>query len=540
MREQSAVYDPFTITRSLDMEISFGLINEAAKDKAVFSSNGTCVRTSGEQALDRKYRAAQNWATFEKNGWILGGGNKILPTDSSEIQLGWWSEAESDESGSFGVSESGEGESNTSVLGEAVLGYMVLGDSDDSEARSIPYIAFDFGEAVTTYGWALYFDAKNNIYPTEVRITAYGSDGATVLYTSHEFNTETALFVSAVVEEYYSVKIEFLAMNEPYRRVRLTEIDFGLTQRFDKDTLVKATLVEGADIASRALPSRQLTFVFDNSMKIYNMLKPDLLYSYFSSGSVIFAKIVVNGEDVDMGQFYFTSASTKSNALTAEITANDIIAQLDKMTFTVSDNVESTLSEAVALVLDGVDVQIKYADGIEDMKVMISSAGGYSRREMLRLLAQAVMCSCYVDRDGYLNFKPLLTAEEYVGVIDKNALYNYNGITVDDPVTKIVLTANDPNVYGGIRTYEAGEGGYIVNVDNPCVHDENGVSVAEWLLACYNRRIRYKVKNRCDPAVEIGDTVRLDDVYGENLNAAVTGIDIRWSGSMYANTEAVI
>ena len=64
--------------------------------------------------------------------------------------------------------------------------------------------------------------------------------------------------------------------------------------------------------------------------------------------------------------------------------------------------------------------------------------------------------------------------------------------------------------------------------------------MAEWLLAGYRRRISYKVNNRCDPAVEIGDTVKLDDTFGANLNAAVTGIDIVWDGKMYARTEAVI
>jgi hypothetical protein len=398
---------------------------------------------------------------------------------------------------------------------------------------------FAFSEPMTTYGWSLFFDEKNKIHATEVQITAYAEDGETVLMSMLYYNDKSALYVSNIVEDYSFVKIEFLSVNEPFRKVRLSEVDFGLTQHFGRDTLVKAAIIEDADIIARTLPARQLTFTFDNSGKIYNMLKPDMLYNYFSSGSKISVTMNVNDDTIDMGSFFFTAAETQSNALTAQITANDVIIQLDKMLYSHDVNEEMTLEEAVNVILEGVDIERQYDEGLASVRVNLSTASSVSRREMLRMLAQAAMCTCFVNRDNKLVFTNLVTREANVSSIDKHALYNFNGLAVDDYIDKVTLLCNDPLMYGGTRQYEAGEGTHPVEVNNPCVAEENGAAVAAWLLEGYKRRVRYKVKNRCDPAVEIGDTVRLDDTYGENLNAVVNGIDIRWSGGMYATTRAV-
>jgi hypothetical protein len=269
------------------------------------------------------------------------------------------------------------------------------------------------------------------------------------------------------------------------------------------------------------------------------MLKPDMLYNYFSSGSKISVTMNVNDDTIDMGSFFFTAAETQSNALTAQITANDVIIQLDKMLYSHDVNEEMTLEEAVNVILEGVDIERQYDEGLASVRVNLSTASSVSRREMLRMLAQAAMCTCFVNRDNKLVFTNLVTMGANVSSIDKHALYNFNGLAVDDYIDKVTLVCNDPLMYGGTRQYEAGEGTHPVEVNNPCVAEENGAAVAAWLLEGYKRRVRYKVKNRCDPAVEIGDTVRLDDTYGENLNAVVNGIDIRWSGGMYATTRAV-
>ena len=88
-------------------------------------------------------------------------------------------------------------------------------------------------------------------------------------------------------------------------------------------------------------------------------------------------------------------------------------------------------------------------------------------------------------------------------------------------------------------TYHTGSGEQIKGYYNPCVADSEGQAVCDWLYRVCNMRKTYKVKNRCDPAVEPGDTLNIADAYGNRENAIVTGLDITFGQSLSAVTEAI-
>ena len=48
----------------------------------------------------------------------------------------------------------------------------------------------------------------------------------------------------------------------------------------------------------------------------------------------------------------------------------------------------------------------------------------------------------------------------------------------------------------------------------------------------------YAVRNRCDPAVEIGDAVVISDAFRNDDAAIVTGLDIQYNGALSCVTEA--
>ena len=87
--------------------------------------------------------------------------------------------------------------------------------------------------------------------------------------------------------------------------------------------------------------------------------------------------------------------------------------------------------------------------------------------------------------------------------------------------------------------YTSGDVGKQMTVRNPCIAAEAGADVAAWLLSRYARRKQYKIKNRCDPATELLDSIRIHDAYGQNDAATVTGITVHYNGGLYAETEAV-
>jgi hypothetical protein len=135
-----------------------------------------------------------------------------------------------------------------------------------------------------------------------------------------------------------------------------------------------------------------------------------------------------------------------------------------------------------------------------------------------------------------LQIRPLDVSETADDELNPDNMYSMGGVGVSEPVDCVELTVY--NEYAETETlYTSGAGRRVKAVENPCAH--NGQEVADWILAQCNRRIRYDKQNRGNPAVEIGDTLKIHDAYSENRNAVVIGQDINFDGGLSAKTKAV-
>jgi hypothetical protein len=341
------------------------------------------------------------------------------------------------------------------------------------------------------------------------------------------------------VQKYRSVEFEFLETALPYRRIRMTEITFGIVRIFGDTQLQSVSLSYGAGVAAESLASRQLIFRFDNSNHEYNLLNPEGLYAYLQEGQQIVARGRIGDEMIDMGAFRYTKAASKDGTLTAEISANDMVYALDRSEFTGGSANTVTLESAVARLLDGIAIDCVYDGDVGDRLVKMGIPPSAKRREGVRMLAQAAMCSVWTNRDGALLFHPLDVSDVPDGQLTASDLYNYDGISVEQKTDAVELDIKSDFEDGEEQIYNAGSGDNVKTVRNPCVAAVNAQAVAEWILAQINRRKRYNVQNRCDLAVEIGDTLKIADAYGQNDNATVIGIEIRYNGGLSATTRCI-
>ena len=111
---------------------------------------------------------------------------------------------------------------------------------------------------------------------------------------------------------------------------------------------------------------------------------------------------------------------------------------------------------------------------------------------------------------------------------------------LEEEVDGVILNV-DRELGGGAEKYVAGSseiGDNVVSYSNPCVAADNGQDVAAWLLSICKWTKKYSVRNRCNPAVEVGDTMKIADAFGNNENAFVTGIDVSYDGTLSATTKA--
>ena len=188
-------------------------------------------------------------------------------------------------------------------------------------------------------------------------------------------------------------------------------------------------------------------------------------------------------------------------------------------------------------IVGGTSAAAKYPTGLEDLLILMPP-GRVSRREALRRVAQSVGCTVWHDRDHVFVFKKLDAASNVVGEITKNEMYSLDGISVAERVESVELTTRDI-AFESKETHIYGEGSYAKRITNESVAPTRTDEIGEWLLKVYRERRRYAVKNRCDPAIEIGDTVRIEDAYGNNDNVVVTGIEITYDGGLSAVTKGV-
>lgn len=512
MKQVPKNYNPFPRVREVDCRISFGVMDQNAKNAAI-TGNDAGFFPRYEETVDGVNEIGGKWAILERDFWRLDGTYDIAPDNMDGVQTGWWSAVISGADGSF---------------------------------ENPPYIRYDFGQPLSTLGWTLWFDGKAGQYASSVRVEVLSADGSVIETLTYSMETPLQAY-RHYVGDYYGVRFTFLGTSEPFRRVRLVQTDFGLTQFYDRDTLGSVNLIYGAAPDGSALPSRELVFTFDNSDKAYNLLNPDGVYQYLQDGQIINAKVVIDGIAVDMGDFIFTSADASGSYILPTITAHDRIYALDAYEFNGGRDEEVSLAAAVAEVIGvtGLDIPVYFGDGIGERRVHMSVKFGTTVRKTLQQLAQAARCTPYIDRDSVLRFEDFVVKDAPDGTITAHELYDYSGVGITDRVHGIRLTVSDdfrPGKDGtpGRQVYwYSGDEGRAVGYANPCIADSEGQTVADWLFAAANMRKKYKVKNRCDPAAEIGDTLNIADAYGNHENAVVTGLDIRFGSSLSAVTEAV-
>lgn len=507
MIKTSATYNPYAPVRHIGAKIRYSVEDMSAAKNATASvrRRGTSLGDLS-QTIDSKEEVSGKYASFETNLWALDGSFDIVPDDITDVQVGWWGDELSDAKCSF---------------------------------NSGPMIMYEFSQAVSTIGWTMYFDDKTNQHPTSVRVTAYGESGGK-RYVGTFACDGSILFMPHQIADYYKITFEFMDTSEPYRRVRLLEVRFGLVEIMDASKIESVKISYGVDIVSDSIPSRELEFSFDNSDKKYNLLDPSGIYEYLQEGQRIQAWLGIDGEYVDMGTFYFTSARASNNILVPTIQANDLIWTLDREVFRGGSNTVMTLEEAVNTVIGRAELSAQYGAGVAGRYVVLAIPDGTSRRESLRLLAQAAMCTVWIGRDETIHFEDLATAEKEVDELTANELYDYTGVSVTEKTDRVEIVVENTFIADGEKiVYSAGEGDQLVKVENCCVAPSAGDAVAAWYLSHMQRRKKYGVHDRGNPAREIGDTVIIHDIYGNHGKAVVTELEYEFSNCISCQTGGV-
>lgn len=502
MLNTSATFAPYTDARHCDIRVSFRLVDtDAATDATATAAQYNSTISQLTQTHDGT-EGMVKYATLENNGWPLNGTCAILPDSISGIQTGYWS----DLSGA------------------------------DGTFTANPTLTFSFTGDHSSIGFTVLFDW---IYPKTMTLVVYDAldaeiDRVTVTVTNQK------CIVDLPVEDYRKIVLTFSETQEPYQRVRLSEVIFGIVQDFDKSNTTTATILYEVSPSSENLPTSELAITIDNTDYKYNLANPSGIYAYLQQGQPLYAELGVGGEYVNMGRFYFAKSEAQDGTMTAQITAYDRIYQLDKSICRIGTTGTWTVSAAVAAVIadSGLTITTSIPTAIGNLTINKCIPPNATHREALRLIAQAAMCSCYFDRDDVLIFKEIKSGTS-ADILNNDNMSVKAKITVSDRINTIELTVRDEyaeteTIYTAADVGE-GETAQVWSVDNPLGNQ----ATADWLLQVAQMRTKYTLAERGNPAREIADTATIYDAYGGHADAVIIKEAFSYNGGLFCETEAV-
>lgn len=242
--------------------IHFPLYDIAVKADATFSCNSAQPFSNPADLAD--FNICSKLATFESNFWLLGGANKLAPNTYSPGRIGL-------------------------VTAEA--------SGSDGTFTTNPVLTITFGSAHTIDGVTLYFSETD--WASEATIYYYDASDSvllsrTIYPTSSKYYDDAAALASVK-----KIVITFIATNNPYRLIKLENIDFGRSLVFSGNELKRATVIEEIDPASIQSPTNSLELEVLASAELLSIID-----AAEDSGWPLDAYELIDNEVVYMGRFY--------------------------------------------------------------------------------------------------------------------------------------------------------------------------------------------------------------------------------------------
>lgn len=499
--------NPYTDTRRVELSFVFGVIAPEAAETAQPNSSAQSAVSKISQTIDSVEQMGGKYTSLETNMFLLDGTMELYPG----AQVGW--------------------------QGDNISG-------DDKLFSSNPWLEFSFPQNQDSFGFTLIFDdTQPDNYPKQVVTTTYGADGAQIGTVTTEPNGFLHV-INLATQDYRRVRFTFEGTNIPHRRVRVCQVRFGINYTYNLSNIESVTVRQSVSPWCENLPSAEIDATVDNSDQLYNMINPEGLYLFLQDGQYMEWSITINGDTVDMGRQYFTSAESEDGGLTASITFNDRLIAMDDMEYNDGATGTWTLSAAVSALLAASKIDIKpvFSGSLGSVTIRKCIPQKTKIREAIRLCAQAAMCTCFIGKDNALHFiRPTIStqSDEWTRDVQHNdaqikvgQLYNVVQLTRRDEYLENsedeVFTAKNVATDDFERIYE---------VDNPLANDGN--AVAQWILGWVQRRVSYDVTVRGNPELDLLDTVQIDDIYDVNGKAILTQLDYSYDGGLECDATAI-
>lgn len=381
--------------RRTSARIAFGLEDVSAKRDSLLSVSSAQPFSNVEQT-EQDGLVFEKYATLEHNFWSLDGSSKILPDDTAGTAVGWWSAEMSDGDGVFALP---------------------------------PVLTAAFSQRHSSIG--LTFTFCHGAWPTALNIKWY--DGDTLLAEQTDRPASETHAVMRGVENYTKLVVTFLNTNHPFRYLKLTGIQYGITQIFDQGALISASVREEINPLSEELSINTIHFKLHSADAAFSILNPQGIFTFLQQKQALAAWETVDGEIRPMGTFYLDEWSGE-NENTFTMSDVDAIGIMDGTQYMGGIYEGISAGALIADIMESAGFRYELDGGLSEERLTGWLPAG-THREALQQAAFALCAVVDDSRGDILRIYPADYAPQ--GVIRRTRKFNGGALALKQFVTGV-------------------------------------------------------------------------------------------------------
>lgn len=391
--------------QDIKMEVVFKIIDVSAKPNATTQQPEECVISRYEQVLNNVNSVAKKLGTYEKDYFKMDGTFSLPSINKVDfVERGFWSTAISDENCDCNIE-----------------------------------MTVTLNKQVDSKGLTLYFDEITDNFATSIRVRAYRED----LLLSDEIKTNnSSIFTYATgIPQYNRLVFNFLKTNLPFRRIRVSELEFGLLHIFIDSGIININVLEEVDVLGATLPSNDFDMTIDNTDNKFNILNPEGVYEFLQENQPVELTMLVleNDEYVPkpFGTYYLNSWNINEGGDTATFGGGDYLELAREVMYYEAGWYNGNLYDLAVTLMRKINCPIYEVDEYLKTITVNTLLPCEPCVTLLQKIAMFTPTILYVDRENIVRIKKL--PEEVVGNVTFNDVFDVPKISATDWIKNTVI-----------------------------------------------------------------------------------------------------
>ena len=393
------------------LKVKFNIVDPETNPD--LSSNSEEIFSSLDSIKESTIPQTKNYATLEKNFWILNDSQPIY--GSEELEQTYTSSYMSDKN-------------------------CLFTDKACITLTSSVYL--------TTLGLTMVFDSIDKNYAKRLNVKAY-RDNTLIMNKDYTLNSYKERLIFADNDElvrWNRIEIYFIESSLPYRRIRVNQLLFGIMEIYTDENIISAESKEKTTMINSELPTHTFKFTIDNMNKLFNPDNPEGWYRYILQQQPISYEWGYQLDDGTIewilgGNMLLTgSVDVGENQVTFSTTSliNYLTKSYKKGVY--NANGRSLYDLAVDVLTDSNIDESQY-NLWEGLKLLKTDAPlpKLEARQLLQIIATTGNCILFTNRENIINIQPFSYILSPYGM-------SYDFIT-SNPVVKVQSELHNAIIY---------------------------------------------------------------------------------------------